>query len=223
MFDSLPLAPPDPILGLGEAFKSDPRPGKINLSVGVYKDEQGGTPILSCVKEAERRLLEQYFPPLQGQSIFKTDLWDEAKNTEILRWAADQGARPFGADIAGEVVHGARKVLAGHRPGFAVGDVRAIPFQDGAFDLLYSMGTIEHFPDYRVAIAEIYRVLKPGGRAIIGVPNKTDPFLRPLHGEPRFERLLDQMKSEVTTMYRRAKAANDTLFDVTVPPRHGRI
>jgi aspartate/tyrosine/aromatic aminotransferase len=58
MFDTLPLAPPDPILGLGEAFKSDPRPGKINLSVGVYKDEQGNTPILACVKEAERRLLE---------------------------------------------------------------------------------------------------------------------------------------------------------------------
>ena len=57
MFDTLPLAPPDPILGLGEAFKTDPRPGKINLSVGVYKDEQGNTPILPCVKEAERRLL----------------------------------------------------------------------------------------------------------------------------------------------------------------------
>lgn len=59
MFDTLPLAPPDPILGLGEAFKNDPRSGKINLSVGVYKDEQGSTPILACVKEAERRLLEQ--------------------------------------------------------------------------------------------------------------------------------------------------------------------
>jgi aspartate/tyrosine/aromatic aminotransferase len=59
MFDSLPQAPPDPILGLGEAFQSDPRPGKINLSVGVYKDEQGKTPILACVKEAERRILAQ--------------------------------------------------------------------------------------------------------------------------------------------------------------------
>jgi aspartate aminotransferase len=57
MFDSLPLAPPDAILGLTEAFKQDPNPNKINLSVGVYKDEQGDTPILDCVKEAERRLL----------------------------------------------------------------------------------------------------------------------------------------------------------------------
>src|SRR5437868_313157 len=57
MFSSLPLAPPDAILGLSDAFRRDPNPNKINLSVGVYKDEQGNTPILACVKEAERRLL----------------------------------------------------------------------------------------------------------------------------------------------------------------------
>ena len=71
-------------------------------------------------------------------------------------------------------------VLAAHRPGVAIADVRALPFADGSFDLLYSMGTIEHFEDYEVAVREIYRVLKPGGRAIVGVPNKLDPFLRPL-------------------------------------------
>src|SRR5437660_10438939 len=57
MFDTLPQAPPDAILGLADAFKQDSNPRKINLSVGVYKDEQGNTPILACVKEAERRLL----------------------------------------------------------------------------------------------------------------------------------------------------------------------
>jgi len=56
MFDTLQLAPPDPILGLTEAFKKDPHPHKINLSVGIYKDENGETPILPSVKEAERHL-----------------------------------------------------------------------------------------------------------------------------------------------------------------------
>lgn len=130
--------------------------------------------------ECERWLCETFFPPLQGRSIFKTDLWDEAKNTEILLWAAQQGARPHGVDIAFEVVRDARKVLESHRPGFAVSDVRALPFGDDAFDLVYSMGTIEHFPDSDVAVREIFRVLKPGGTAIIGVPNYLDPFLRPL-------------------------------------------
>jgi SAM-dependent methyltransferase len=130
--------------------------------------------------ECERTLFEQYFPPLQGRSLFKTDLWDEAKNTEVLRWAAGQGARPFGVDLALDVVREARCVLGKYAPGFAASDVRSLPFLDNSFDLVYSMGTIEHFPDYEVATREIYRVLKPGGTAIVGVPNKLDPFLRPL-------------------------------------------
>lgn len=58
MFESLSMAPPDAILGLGEAFKKDPNPRKINLSVGVFKDAAGNTPVLACVKEAEKRLLD---------------------------------------------------------------------------------------------------------------------------------------------------------------------
>lgn len=58
MFESLQPAPPDPILGLTESFKKDPRSDKINLSTGVYKDERGNTPVLNCVKAAEQRLLE---------------------------------------------------------------------------------------------------------------------------------------------------------------------
>jgi aspartate/tyrosine/aromatic aminotransferase len=57
MFESLDIAPPDAILGLNDAFRNDPNPLKINLSVGVYKDAQGNTPILASVKEAERRML----------------------------------------------------------------------------------------------------------------------------------------------------------------------
>lgn len=56
-FDSIQAAPADPILGLGEAFKAETRPEKVNLGIGVYKDAQGQTPILKSVKEAETRLL----------------------------------------------------------------------------------------------------------------------------------------------------------------------
>lgn len=57
MFESIAAAPPDPILGLGEAFQKDPRTGKINLTIGVYQDDQGRTCILDTVKKAEARLL----------------------------------------------------------------------------------------------------------------------------------------------------------------------
>ncbi|WP_028114843.1 amino acid aminotransferase [Ferrimonas kyonanensis] len=59
MFESIPQAPADPILGLNEAFKTDPRASKVNLGVGVYKDAQGTTPVLRCVKLAEAKILEQ--------------------------------------------------------------------------------------------------------------------------------------------------------------------
>lgn len=132
-------------------------------------------------RDCEIRLFETYFPDMKGKKIFKTDLWDEAKNTRILAWAAERGAEVFGIDISRAIVRRAREILAatGRPSGFLVSDLRSIGAASGAFDYLYSMGTIEHFREYRLAVAECRRVLKPGGRAIIGVPNRFDPFLRP--------------------------------------------
>jgi aspartate/tyrosine/aromatic aminotransferase len=56
MFDDVPQAPADPILGLTEAFKKDPNPDKINLGVGVFTDASGKTPLLESAKIAEKRL-----------------------------------------------------------------------------------------------------------------------------------------------------------------------
>ena len=57
-FDSVSLAPADPILSITEAFKADSNPDKINLSVGVFVDDSGVTPILGTVREAEKRIVE---------------------------------------------------------------------------------------------------------------------------------------------------------------------
>ncbi|MEE4292759.1 MAG: amino acid aminotransferase [Xanthomonadales bacterium] len=59
MLQHLNALPADPILGLIAAHAADSNPKKIDLGIGVYKDEQGNTPILRCVKQAERLLLEQ--------------------------------------------------------------------------------------------------------------------------------------------------------------------
>lgn len=58
MFEKVAAAPADPILGLTELFKKDPRAEKINLGAGIYKDEQGTTPVLATVKKAEAALLD---------------------------------------------------------------------------------------------------------------------------------------------------------------------
>jgi len=58
MFENIPLAAADPILGLLDIFRTDDRQNKINLGIGVYKDETGRTPVLTSVKKAEQFLLE---------------------------------------------------------------------------------------------------------------------------------------------------------------------
>lgn len=58
MFEALKQLPQDPILQLMQMFRDDARPEKVDLGVGVYKDDTGNTPIMAAVHEAERRLLE---------------------------------------------------------------------------------------------------------------------------------------------------------------------
>ena len=76
MFETISPAPEDSILGLTEAFKKDPNPNKVNLGVGVYKDGDGQTPVLSTVKEAEERLLRseatKSYLPIDGLAAYAT-------------------------------------------------------------------------------------------------------------------------------------------------------
>ena len=59
MFESLKALPADAILGIMTLFRADANPRKVDLSVGVYQDETGRTPVLECVKRAEREILEE--------------------------------------------------------------------------------------------------------------------------------------------------------------------
>ena len=70
VFSSIELAPRDPILGLNEAFHNDTRPNKINLSAGVFLNEEGKVPLLNVVAEAEKARLAAHaahsYLPMQG-------------------------------------------------------------------------------------------------------------------------------------------------------------
>ena len=96
MFGELTAAPPDGIFGLKKAYNIDSNPAKINLTVGVYKDDEGKTPIFRSVKLAEARLFEEEkskaYLGIPGSS----------------EYAAAVQALVFGADH--EVVTGSRAV-----------------------------------------------------------------------------------------------------------------
>ena len=134
-----------------------------------------------CYRRSEIRVIKRFFNNTSGKKILKLDLWNEINNTQILIWLAEQGGEVYGLDISPYLVNQTQKLFAELRMKgkFIVCDMREIAFKDNFFDYVYTMGTIEHVSDYDRALKEIYRVLKPGGKAIIGVPNKFDPFLRP--------------------------------------------
>lgn len=99
MFETVPTQPPDSIFGLTEAFKADPREEKVNLSVGVYQDENGVTPIMKCVHEAETQLLKECqsksYLPIDGlpgycQQIANLILGDELFGRNDVCYATAQ-------------------------------------------------------------------------------------------------------------------------------------
>ncbi len=67
-------APADPVFGLMEIFRRDPRTDKINLTVGAYQDDSGQTPVLECVKRAEQQLWQRQktknYLPIDGLAGF---------------------------------------------------------------------------------------------------------------------------------------------------------
>lgn len=132
--------------------------------------------------EGEKRLFRNYFGDIKGKKLLKIDLWNETNNTQIMLWAIKQGADAYGLDISNLIVKRAKENMEDKdvQPKVLVSDVREMPFKSETFDFIYTMGTIEHFVDTTVAVCEIHRILKKNGVAIVGVPNKHDPFLRPL-------------------------------------------
>jgi len=113
MWKNIKAAPPDSILGLTEQFKKDQNPQKVNLGVGVYKDNNGNTPILGTVKNAEQRLLasettKSYLPisgdPAYGKAVQRLVLGEENDTFQSSRAATvhapgGTGALKVGADL----------------------------------------------------------------------------------------------------------------------------
>ena len=82
---------------------------------------------------------------------------------------AKAGADYTGVDLTKAAVELARKrfAVSGLEGKFQVADAENLEFADESFDLVYSHGVLHHTPDTEAAVAEIWRVLRPGGRAVI--------------------------------------------------------
>jgi aromatic-amino-acid transaminase len=110
MFDALTRQPDDALLALIGLYRADARPGKVDLGVGVYRDETGATPIFRAVKAAEKQLLETqaskaYVGP-EGDPLFLDRLWalttgeaGRGKATAALQTPGGSGALRLAADL----------------------------------------------------------------------------------------------------------------------------
>ena len=89
MFESLTRVPPDPILGVSAAFQKDSSDSKVDLGVGVYKDEAGKTPVPRAVRRAEQDLIAA-----QTTKAYLSPVGNPGFNAQVAALA-------FGADLAG--------------------------------------------------------------------------------------------------------------------------
>ena len=78
----------------------------------------------------------------------------------------------IGIDIATDAVQAATATFGNEKLSFQAGNVSALPFPDNALEMLVSFETIEHVDDPERVIAEMARVLRPGGVFIVSTPNR---------------------------------------------------
>jgi aspartate aminotransferase len=153
VFETLKPLPPDAILGIMTLFRADQHPGKIDLSVGVYQDEKGRTPVLESVKRAERAILEKQdtktYVAIAGNPVFN-------KGVEELMYGANHPALKAGRVATVQAPGGSGALsVAGHLLSRAKPNARVYlsdPSWPNHLPLLKTAGlTLENYPyyDYR--------------------------------------------------------------------------
>ncbi len=149
MFETFQSAPADPILGLSEAFRADPNPHKINLSVGVYQDATGKTPVLESIQRAAQKVVEKQasksYLPIPGSPAY-------AAAVQKLMFGADHEAVASG------------RVATSHTPG-GTGALRV------AADLIH-----QNMPKATLWMTQPTWPNHPQIFAAAGVPTKTVPY-----------------------------------------------
>ncbi|MFP4303317.1 aromatic amino acid transaminase [Rhodosalinus sp.] len=100
MFETLSTQPPDKIIELMKFYADDPREGKIDLGVGVYKNPEGVTPVMRAIKAAEKRLWEEQttkaYVGLVGDPAFNDAMVELVLGDAVTRAQVASAATPGG-------------------------------------------------------------------------------------------------------------------------------
>lgn len=163
-------------ISTGDRYKDEVQNQWNNDACGSQYVKEAGKNTLEWYLEAERYRYGSYAPWMAEVMEFakhrgKTVLEIGAGMGTDLSQFARNGAHCTDLDLsAGHLEHAKRNfALRGLEGRFVHGDGETLPFEDNEFDVVYSNGVIHHTPNTETVINEIYRVLKPGGKAIIMV------------------------------------------------------
>jgi SAM-dependent methyltransferase len=134
-------------------------------------------------REVDRQRYEAYAPWLgeavgfgAGQSRRVLEVGC-GMGTDLARFAR-HGATVFGVDLTPRhlAITRARLLNEDVIPRLVRGDAEHLPMGDGTVDLVYSFGVLHHTPDITKALDEIHRVLRPGGRLVLGLYHRHSMF-----------------------------------------------
>ncbi|MEO7649451.1 MAG: class I SAM-dependent methyltransferase [Bryobacteraceae bacterium] len=141
-------------------------------------------PLVAGQKRREHQnLIRRWVTDAPG-TLLKTDLFEEAYGADhILFDLFPQARSVIGIDIAWSTVRRAKRNCSLAQAGFFVADVRRLALSDGSVDLIISNSTLDHFhtaAEFRQALQELTRVLRPGGQIIVTMDNPFNPLYWPL-------------------------------------------
>jgi ubiquinone/menaquinone biosynthesis C-methylase UbiE len=118
------------------------------------------------------QIVLEYLPSVDGRRVLEI----ACGRGGFSRLLGERGASVCGADFSASAVAIAKERLRSYptlngNVSYVQADAQALPFEDNSFDVVISCETIEHVPDPRAALREMYRVAKPGGSLFLTTPN----------------------------------------------------
>lgn len=137
-----------------------------DIETYTVRAQEFNTQSMLKLSQVELASLKPFDALPKDATILEIGCGDGRFGIELMR----RGYRVVETDIAPGSVERVRDVAAEAQPGrgaFAVVDAEDLPFTDGAFDAVYMVATLHHLPKPQDALAEIRRVLKPGGLLVI--------------------------------------------------------